>query len=187
MSTPTPVRPRAARWSDYPPGVPRWARTAAHVIAVCTIPASLWRLGIVLGVPVGYDLAWIRRSGLDTAFGGFRMVALCVLSELLALLAFGLVQRWGEVGPPWAFGLRGRAIPSWVPSSVAAVGALALIAVWTVGVPYAALSGTTFDAGTEPGPATAVQLAAYAPMVLWGPLLLALAVHHRERRRRGGG
>lgn len=41
---------------------------------------------------------------------------------------------------------------------------------------------TTFDADTAPGVPTTVQLVAYAPMASWGPLLLALTIHHARRR-----
>lgn len=181
----TTVLPRTERWFAYAAHVPRWARTAAHVIALCTVPSALWRLGIALGVPVGYDLGWIQRSALDTPFGALRMIALSVLTELLALLAFGLVHRWGETMPPWTLRLRDRAIRAWLPTAAATAGALVLTAVWTFGVPFAALTGTTFDAGTAPGPATIVQLVAYAPMMLWGPLLLALAIHYWRRRSAG--
>ncbi|MQA81703.1 MAG: hypothetical protein GEV10_25035 [Streptosporangiales bacterium] len=162
--------------------MPGWARVAAHLIAVCTLPSAVWRLGIIVQFPFGYDAAWIHRSRLDTVFGDVRMILLCIVSELLALLAFGLVQRWGEVVPPWLPPLRGRRIPTWIPTVLAAVGGVGLTAIWTGGVAYAALTGTTFDVGTEPGLPTTVQLVSYAPMVIWGPLLLALTIHYCRRR-----
>ncbi|GAA0606620.1 hypothetical protein HPO96_01620 [Kribbella sandramycini] len=93
-----------------------------------------------------------------------------MLSEALALLAFGLIQRWGELVP------RAAAV---VP---AALGAAALTAIWTVGVPVAALTGAMFDAEMTTGTATTVQLVAYAPMALWGPLLGTLTAQHWKRR-----
>lgn len=171
------------RGHRYPPSVPGWARVAAHTIALCTVPAAIWRLGIVAQLPVGYDQSWIRRSQLDTVFGGFRMVLLSVVSELLALLAFGLVQRWGEVTPSWVPGLGGKWIPAWLPFVLATTGGVGLTLIWTVGVPYAFVSGATFDAEAQPGLPNTVQQIAYAPMVVWGPLLVALALHYRKRRR----
>lgn len=164
-----------------------WARVAAHLVAICTLPSAVWRLGIIVEFPVGYDEAWIHRSRLDTVFGDVRMILLCVVSELLALLAFGLVQRWGEVVPPWLPPLRGRRIPTWLPTVLAIAGGIGLTVIWTGGVAYAAVTGATFDTGTAPGLPTTVQLVAYAPMTVWGPLLLALAVHYCRRRVRHQG
>ncbi|MFB6725931.1 hypothetical protein ACFCV3_37520 [Kribbella sp. NPDC056345] len=151
-------------------GVPAWAPLAAHIIALCTLPSALWRIGIIVGFPVGYDTGWIRRSELDTLHGGLYLTFLCVLSEVLALLAFGLIQRWGET------------VPRLVAVVPAAAGALGLIAVWTVGVPVAAITGTTFDSEMAAGTATTVQLLAYAPMAVWGPLLAALTWQYWHRR-----
>lgn len=181
MPTTHALATRTARWTDYVAGVPPWARICAHLIALCTVPAALWRIGIVAGIPYGYDQAWIHRSRLDTTFGDLRMIALCVVSEALALLAFGLVQRWGEIMPPWT-PMHGRRIPAWAPTVLAGMGAIGLIMVWTFGVAYAAATGTTFDADTAPGVPTTVQLVAYAPMAIWGPLLLALTIHYARRR-----
>lgn len=173
----------APRGHRYLPDVPRWARLAARAIALCTIPSAIWRIGIVAQVPAGYDQSWIHRSQLDTVFGGFRMVLLCVVSELLALLAFGLVQRWGEVMPSWVPGLGGKWIPAWLPVVLATIGGIGLTMIWTIGVVYAVVSGATFDHEAQPGLPNTVQQVAYAPMIVWGPLLLSLAVHYRLRRR----
>lgn len=162
--------------------VPRWARRAAHLIALCTIPSALWRIGIILGVPIGYDQAWINRSELDTTGGTAYLLFLCVLSEALALLAFGLVSPWGETCPRWTGPLAGKPIPCLLAVVPAALGSLALCAIWTIGVPYAAVTGTPFDPAMTTGPAVAVQLVAYAPMVVWGPLLAALTRHYWVRR-----
>ncbi|WP_433167978.1 hypothetical protein [Kribbella sp. CA-247076] len=172
---PTDTAARAARWNQRSAGVPAWAPVAAHVIALCTIPSALWRIGIIVGFPVGYDEGWIRRSELDTPHGAGYLLFLCVLSEALALLSFGLVHRWGEIVPAWLPGLGGRRIPRAATVVPAGLGALALIAVWTVGVPASALTGSTFDPEMTTGTPFTVQLVAYAPMTLWGPLLAALA------------
>ncbi len=36
---------------ELPP--PRWAVRAAHVVAWSTVPSGVWRIALVLGVPVG--------------------------------------------------------------------------------------------------------------------------------------
>jgi hypothetical protein len=169
-------------WHDYVRGTPTWARRAAHVIALCTLPATLWRLGIIVGVPVGYDPGWIERSELNTLDGAIYLLALCVVSEVLALGSFGLVQRWGELMPPWTLWLSGRRIPRVVPTVIAGVASAMLTIVWTGGVLFAAFTSSTFDERMTAGTATTVQLLAYAPMMLWGPLLGGLAVHYWRRR-----
>lgn len=176
---------RVPRWAQPAPGVPSWAPVAAHIIALCTLPSALWRIGIIVGFPAGYDTGWIRRSELDTLHGALYLLFLCALSEALALLSFGLIQRWGETIPHWVPGrLAGRPLPRAVAAVPAALGSLSLIAVWTVGVPVAALTGSTFDADMATGTATTVQLIAYTPMVVWGPLLAALTWHYWRRRLR---
>lgn len=172
-------------WWRRAADVPNWAWRTAHLIGLLTIPSALWRLGIAFGIGWdGYDQGWIVRSQLNTSFGAFRMVLLSVVTELLALLALGLVQRWGEVIPPWIPGLRGRVINPWVPTILAVIGAVGLTMIWTFGVPYAALTGTTFDPGMDTGFPLTVQLISYAPMILWGPCLFGVAVSYLRRRRR---
>ncbi|WP_129663846.1 hypothetical protein [Phytoactinopolyspora endophytica] len=171
-------------WHDTAPGTPRWAIRAAHVISLVTLPAALWRLGIIVGIPWGYDRAWIERSQLDTLDGAAYLLGLSVVSEIAALCSYALVQRWGEVMPPWAWPLRGWAIPAWLPAVCGVLGGVAMTAMWTVGTAVLAMSGTAFDSQMEPGAATTVQLLAYAPMVVWGPLLLALSFQYSRRRAR---
>lgn len=185
------MRPRTAlghhnrlRWYDPAPGTPLWARTAAHVISLVTLPAALWRVGIIVGVPWGYDRAWIERSRLDTLDGAVYLLGLSVASELFALTAYALVQRWGEVTPPWVWPWHGRAIPPWLPVACGVLGGILLTAMWTVGTLWVVLSGTPFDAQMQLGVATTVQLVAYAPMAVWGPLLLILSLHYARRRMR---
>lgn len=161
--------------------VPGWANRAAHLIAYCTIPSALWRIGIILGVPMIYDHDWITRSRLDTLSGALYLLGLCLLSEILALLAFGLVRPWGEITPRWLGPAGGRRIPRLLPILIAGAAAVALCIVWTVGVPVAAITQTPFDPQATWGTASAVQLATYAPMMLWGPLLGALVIHYASR------
>lgn len=172
------------RWHDPVPGTPRWARRAARIISIVTLPAALWRIGIIVGIEWGYDHAWIERSQLDTLDGGAYLLGLSVVSELVALSAYALVQRWGEVMPPWAWPWHGRAVPPWLPVVCGVVGGVVLTAMWTVGIVAVAITGTPFDPQMQPGVATTVQLVAYAPMVVWGPLLLTLSLQYARRRAR---
>lgn len=168
-------------WTAKASGSPRWAILAAHTIAWCTIPSALWRIGIIVGIPHVYDQGWISRSHLDTPFGAVRMIMLCLISEGLALLAFGMVQRWGEVAPPWLGPLAGRRIPKRLPVILAGAGCIGLCLVWTIGVPMAWIAKTPFDPGMNWGTASMIQLATYLPMIIWGPLLAALTVQYARR------
>ncbi|MEV0290151.1 hypothetical protein AB0H36_38990 [Kribbella sp. NPDC050820] len=130
-----------SRWTQLAPGVPSWAPAAAHVIALCTIPSAVWRIGIIVRFPAGYDEGWIERSELNTLHGALYLLFLCVLSEALALLAFGLIQRWGDTYPDWLpTRFAGRPLPRLIAVIPAAASSLALTAIWTIGVPAAALT-----------------------------------------------
>ncbi|QFU97261.1 hypothetical protein KDY119_00755 [Luteimicrobium xylanilyticum] len=150
------------------PGVPRWARVAAVVVPLTVLPASLWRVvAITLHVPIvdtsttGPD----ARGTLPTWMPlGVYVVLLSIASELLAFTAVGLVARWGEVVPRRIPGLGGRRVPTSAAVIPAALGATALTALWT----WVAVS---------------LALAAYAPLLAWGPLLGALTVAYARRRR----
>ncbi|MGO1971849.1 MAG: hypothetical protein ACTH2Q_02720 [Propionibacteriaceae bacterium] len=178
---PKTTRAKTARWTDTMPRSPRWAVRAAHLIAWCTVPSALWRIGIIIGIDGIYDQGWIEHSRLDTPFGGFRMILLCVITEALALLSFGLVQRWGEVAPPWLGPFAGRKIPRRVAIVVAGTGAIGLCFVWTIGVPMAWIAQTPFEPGMQWGTPSVIQLAGYAPMIIWGPLLAMLTVGYARR------
>ncbi|MFF9511893.1 hypothetical protein ACF1BU_00330 [Streptomyces sp. NPDC014724] len=119
------------------------------------------------------------------------MVILSILSEALAFLAFGLIARWGEVWPSWIPGLRGRRVPIAAAVIPAGFGALILTAMWSWGLVTAAFGVTAQLRPLPPdNPLTlhdwhsALMLAAYAPLVLWGPLLGALTIAYWRRRAR---
>ncbi|WP_430784233.1 hypothetical protein [Actinoplanes sp. G11-F43] len=161
-------------------GVPRWAGVAAYAVPLVVLPSGLWRLGAVF-----------ER---DTSVGeGVYVVALSVVSELLAFTAVGLVAEWGERFPSWIPGLRGRRVPVAAALIPAVTGALLLTALWTFTF-FQDLTGTTLNG--EPLPAEypglaggwegAVFYLCYLPLLLWGPLL-GVAAWGYYRRRCGGG
>ncbi|MEV4190564.1 hypothetical protein [Streptomyces toxytricini] len=157
------------------PAAPRWAVRAAHAIALLTLPTGLWRLLLAAGFTAGYTEAGYAAAGLP---GWGRVYALGVTlgSELLALLALGLVRPWGVVLPAWIPRLGGRRLP--VRAVAAATGATAvlLVCAWTPFVLWWALPHPDMT----PRGALVVGIL-YLPLVAWGPLLGALALSYRRR------
>lgn len=175
-------------------GVPPWARTAALVVPLTVLPSSLWRIAaITLDLPItsmpttgpearGSLPAWMPL--------GLYVVLLSIASELLAFTAVGLVARWGEVVPRRVPGVGGRAVPVSVAVIPAALGAVTLTALWTwVAVSLARgrdIQGRSLMADFPLDPhhwQGVLALAAYVPLLAWGPLLGALTVAYARRRR----
>ncbi|CAM5576179.1 hypothetical protein SBADM41S_04914 [Streptomyces badius] len=77
--------------SPTPAPPPRWAVRAAHLTALVVLPSGLWRIALVLGHPAGYTEAGFEPFA--TADAKVWMLALSVVSELVALLTIGLVCR----------------------------------------------------------------------------------------------
>jgi hypothetical protein len=160
---------------------PRWAVRTAHLIALLTLPSGLWRIAIALGFSVG-----MLENGLPVQMPGWErayVVGLSVVSEAVALLSLGLVRPWGEVVPGWIPLIGGRRVPPLVAVVPATAGAVALILIWTfatVNVLDPARNTLEFSSGWWKG----LLVACYLPLLLWGPLLLALTWSYSRRRRR---
>jgi hypothetical protein len=168
------------------PGVPRWAVLTACAVPLTVLPSGIWRIVVILTdeTQSGRDdvPAWLPMPGY--------VLVLSIASELLALMAVGLVATWGEVWPRWIPLLRGRPVPVLAAVVPAAFGALALTVLWTSAlgtIPAGVtLTGepTPADFPTEAGGWEAFFFwVAYAPLLLWGPLLAVLTVHYHRRRR----
>ncbi|KQV74010.1 hypothetical protein ASC61_02735 [Aeromicrobium sp. Root344] len=148
-------------------------RRVAHLVPLLTLPSGLWRIALVVGLP------------LTTAeVGGFWMrvyiVSLSVVSEGAALLTLGLVQPWGEVAPRWIpliGGRRVRPLAAFVP---AITGATFLTALWTW--VFWGMARTEFYDYFN-GPQAVIVTVAYLPLLLWGPLLGVVAIAYLRRRR----
>ncbi|MFE9654814.1 hypothetical protein [Micromonospora sp. NPDC006431] len=181
MSTAT--APAAAHPRDGRPA-PAWAVRAAHLIPLVVLPSGLWRLALVAGVPIGaYEHgAPVRTHGGESVY----VVSLTVFSEALALLALGLVRPWGEVFPRWLPLLGGRRVPPSFAVTAATAGAIGITLVWA----YAAWGIIVRDLVVEGdglgfSPAGfALLVACYVPLLLWGPLLLAVTLSYQRRRCR---
>lgn len=154
---------------------PRWAVWVAHAIPLCVLPSGLWRLAMTVGIPVGFSEAVLREDYDLPGWGATYAVGLAVLLECLALLALGLVYRWGEVVPRWIPFAGGKPVPRMAAVIPAVIGAILItlitfsqLSMWhlvdTTGLP---LMGPT-----------------YAPLLAWGPLLAVLTVAYFVRRGR---
>lgn len=154
------------------PDVPRYACRAAHIVALLTIPSGLWRLALVIGIPltnVDPGPLWER----------VYIVALSLVSEAAALLTLGLVQAWGEVAPrwiPWIGGRRIRPMAAFIP---AMTGAAILTVLWS-SIFWRLPHGDFFD--YFDGYQSFVVVACYLPLLAWGPLLAVVAVAYLRRR-----
>lgn len=166
-------------------GVPRWAVRVAIVITVLALPSGIWRILLGLGVPI------LEPSGAppdDGPLSGlWYVIALSVVSEALAFLAFGLVARWGEVWPRWIPGLRGRRVPVLAATIPAALGSLALL-IFPYGlvlVPFGTKIGGGQSGLILHGWQNVFFWVCYAPLLLWSPLLAVLTAHYYRRRTVG--
>ncbi|MCX5193793.1 hypothetical protein OOK31_07790 [Streptomyces sp. NBC_00249] len=171
-------------------GVPRWAAITAYVTTLTVLPASVWRIaGFVFQAPlmVPSDTPPEGHGPVLFQDGPVYIVALTVVSEVLALLALGLVSRWGEIWPRWIPGLGGRPVPVAAAVIPAGLGAAALMV-----FPYALvmmasgrmLDGTPATGGLiTHGWQTVAFWISYVPLAAWGPLLAVLTVHYYRRRR----
>jgi hypothetical protein len=172
------------------PGVPRWARLAAYAIPFTVLPSSLWRiLAYTFHAPIA-DGPTHAPSGLPGVSLELYVVVLSLVSEVTAFSGVGLIARWGEVVPSWIPVLGGRTVPARAAVVAAALGAAALTLLWTwVAVQFAL--GREINGRASPSyiPLNfhdwrgVLAVAAYAPLVLWGPFLAAVTVAYHKRRR----
>lgn len=191
---PATVRLRAAWAAAHTPvpGVPRWARLAALAVPFIVLPSSVWRIAVcTFHLPIARDdlAADPGSSGIPGLPLAVYVVVLSVVSELLAFAAVGLIARWGQVFPTWVPLLGGRRVAKPGAAIPAAAGAIVLTLLWTW-VAASFLLGRRID-GT---PLTdnsvlgfgdwqgVLAVAAYAPLLLWGPLLGAVTIHYWRRR-----
>ena len=172
--TTRPARPAAP--------APRWARRAATLAVLTTVPSGLWRTAMVLGVPVGASDEIRRQRYGFPGWGTAYVFGLTFLLVGLALLTLGLVQRWGEIVPRWVPLVGGREVPAQAAVVPAGAGAVALTLLWTSAMSSVEQIWAVY--GLE-GAERAFMLACYAPLLLWGPLLAAVTVSYHRRRRPG--
>jgi hypothetical protein len=157
------------------------------------LPSSAWRIAVcTFHVPIarGNPGSPLASSGLPGVPLGLYVIVLSAVTELLAFAALGLVSAWGEEFPRWIPVLRGRRVPLLFAVVPAALGAFVLTLLWT----WAAVSlslGKGINGRPLAGNAPLgfgdwqglAAVAAYAPLLLWGPLLGTVTVSYWRRRR----
>jgi len=159
--------------------VPRWARRAAFVAVLTTVPSALWRIAMAVGIPVGVDAEVISERFAFPSVGTVYVFGLSVLLVGLASLTLGLVQRWGEVVPAWVPLVGGRRVPPLAAAVPAMTGAVLLTVLWVFELAHL---GVIFEEFGLEGPARLVVVACYAPLLAWGPLLAAVTASYCRRR-----
>lgn len=150
-----------------------WARNVAYGAFAVTIPSALWRVLMVAGALPGTEA--LRTDHLRDAGGPGYVFALSAVQLVAGALSLGLVQPWGER-------IAGGRLPTWLVAAVATMGALAVTALFTIELPWALLHGQRPDNGLVQGAALVLMAACYAPIALWGPLLLAATWGYVRRR-----
>ncbi|MFE4213777.1 hypothetical protein [Streptomyces sp. NPDC056853] len=177
---PVPPEPRVP---PVPPP-PRWAVRAARVAAWSTVPSGVWRVALVLGVPVGV----MEREEFLAAFPhNSPLIALAyvlligAVAEAASYLTLGLVRPWGEVVPRWIPILGGRPVDRRIAVLVASLGAFTVTCLWGVFFLGGILTSPSPDPGISAG--EVLFAAAYAPLVLWGPLLAAVTWSYHRRHK----
>ena len=156
----------------------RWAVVAAHLAPLVTLPSGLWRFGLVFGASMGVvmDGEPMTVSGWGIAY----VIGLSVVAEATALLTIGLVRPWGERAPAWMPLIGGRRVPPGPVVAVALLGSLALTYIW-VGAALA-YAGNELGDGFAGSGWEALFVAAYAPLLAWGPLVAAVTFDYWRRR-----
>jgi hypothetical protein len=159
--------------------VPPWADRLAHVIPLFALPSGLWRLAVAFGFPMGM-LNGAGRLDVVRGWPAVYIASVTVLSEAVALTAFGLVRPWGEVVPAWLPFIGGRPVRPRAAIVPATLGSVALMLIWTVGFWDVWIGEQAHEmASLSWG---AVFALCYAPLNLWGPALLTLTwAYHRRR------
>jgi hypothetical protein len=176
------------------PEVSRRTRIAAYAVPLTVLPSSLWRIAVcTFHVPIarGDLIADSTSSGVPGVPLELYVILMSIASELVAFTAVGLVAQWGEVFPRWVVPLRGRRVPVTLAVVPAALGAITLTVLWT----WVAVT-LSFGRQIDGSPTTAdsplslddweglVAVAAYAPLLLWGPLMALVTVSYWRRRTR---
>ena len=107
------------------------------------------------------------------------VIGLSVVAQATSLLTIGLVRRWGELAPAWIPLIGGRRVPPGPVVVVALLGSLVLTYLW-VGAARAYASGELRDGFVSAG-WEALFVVAYAPLLLWGPLVAAVTFDYWRR------
>ena len=164
--------------SNRTPAAPRWVRRVALISALCPVASSLWRLPMIVGLPMGLpaeaidDLMteplWLRACYL---------IGLGVLTDDCALMTLGLVRWWGETYPRWIPLVGGHPVRTWLAATLGVAGGLGATA-------FALQLALTWNTQIDTWDTWACLITAcYAPLLLWGPTVLVVTTDFVRRRR----
>lgn len=168
---------------DHTPEVSPALYWTAKAAALTLLPSGLWRIAIAFGWDSGFAEGEQLHPSNFPGPASFYLIGLSVFAELLGLLSLGLVQRWGEVLPRWLPWLGGRRIPTMAAVIPASLGALAVTAITVLGAFTWSDPGNMGDPAAPHGTKGLIMTAAYAPLLLWGPLLAIVTVAYYRRRK----
>ena len=168
-------RPEA--WNS-PAKAARWGRVAVVVAMVAPVLYGLTRYAWALGIPLGISQE-VLRQGQETGewtsglfLGTFGLVG--------AALMLGLVQRWGEVFPPWMLGLAGKRVPialAAVPASIVSV--LLMVAGITIWSDYDQMAHAAAGSGQD----VRIVVGPTLLFPVWGAALAMATLAYTYRRR----
>ncbi|RSM77762.1 hypothetical protein DL991_19630 [Amycolatopsis sp. WAC 01375] len=175
-------RPPAVSDTERP--VPRWATRLAYALPWILLPSCLWRLPFAFHFEMGqiHD-----REMPDYWLSIPYVLTLSVLSEVLALLAIGLVRGWGEVVPRWIPFLGGKAVRPMAAVVPAVLGGLILTALFS-SIPLGGNRQLTVLGVVEnvayinEGWETLATICV-TPIALWGPIVIVLGIAYHRRRK----
>ncbi|MER7850821.1 hypothetical protein ABTZ03_43640 [Kitasatospora sp. NPDC096077] len=163
------------------PPAPRWAELAAKAAALSTVPSGLWRIAFGFGVPVGFTGAtYSAFAAHQPGWGTVYCVLLSALAEGLAFLTVGLVRPWGQVVPRWIPLIGGRRVRPLSAVVPALLGSLVLTRVGLLAL-FGGWARNLAEPDSPHGLGGLVMTLAYLPLVIWGPLLGAVALDYARR------
>jgi len=166
------------------PRVPTWTKLAAYAVPLCVLPSALWRFDLL---STGIDPACVAPG---RWWEPYYIASLSAVSFGASLLTIGLVSNWGEIFPRWMPFVGGRRVPVSAAVAPACLGVLFLIFLYA----WPTINGHFHFWQPPPIPPDCplpwegefgwVVIAAYAPLLLWAPLLALVTLHYYLRRTR---
>ncbi|MGI5171393.1 hypothetical protein ACQEU3_44290 [Spirillospora sp. CA-253888] len=169
--------------SDTERPVGRWTLRLAYAMPLLLLSSCLWRLPFA----VHFDMGQKHDVGMPGYWVSIPYVlALSVVSELIALLCIGLVRGWGEVAPGWIPFIGGKRVRPLAATVPAVAGGLILTALFTA-VPLGDDQVlTVFGVGEiqayDNGWWKALATICTGPLSAWGPAVIILAIAYYRRR-----
>lgn len=159
--------------------VQAWALRLAKSLPFVVLPHCLWRLPFAFGFTMGT----VQDAGPAPWWAPAYVIGLSLLTEALALLCTGLVSGWGEKVPDWIPLIGGRRVAPLAAIIPATLGGLGLVALWNP-MPLAWFGVLGFhEVAFSNGWWMALARVCISPVMLWGPIVLALTYAYHRRRR----